>query len=90
MVEHIRATLEGVIKDIEKSQFSGSRDMFRLFETNLAKRERRHARCSMLRNGVLTVNVDSSVWLYQLSLRKEEFLKILGLKDIRFKIGKIN
>jgi len=86
-MEHISQTLKDVIKDIEGKQFSPTNDVFRLFKKNLASRERRHAQCSALRNGILTVNVDSSVWLYQLNLKKEGLLKKLGIKDIRFKIG---
>lgn len=90
-MEHIKQTLEGIIKDIEKKQTSQlkEKDALRLFKENLTSRERRHAKCTTLRKGVLTVNVDSSVWLYQLSLKKEEFLKKMGLKDIRFRIGEV-
>lgn len=88
-MEHIKKTLEGVIKDMEKSLSPQREEAAKLFRKNLAKGERQHVRCGALRDGVLTVNVDSSPWLYQLSLRKEEFVKKLGLKDIRFQIGKV-
>lgn len=88
-MEHIRNTLQGIIRDIEKKQCLKRNDVFRLFRKNLTNRERRHAKCSTLHRGILTVNVDSSVWLYQLSLKKEEFLKKLSLTDIRFRIGEV-
>jgi len=90
-MEHIRGALESVMQGIEKKNFSETNQVFKEFRQNLGKRERNHAKCANLRAGVLTVNVDSSVWLYQLSLRKEEFLRNLGVgvKDIRFRIGEV-
>ena len=86
-MEHISQTLKGVIKGIAEKQSSPANEAFRLFKASLASRERRHVKCSVLKNGVLTVNVDSSVWLYQLSFKKEDLLKKIGIKDIRFRIG---
>ena len=88
-MEHIRQTLQGVIKGIETKHFSETSKIFRLFRKNLAAAERKHAKCIALRNGVLTVNVDSSVWLYQLSLKKETLLKKVSLKNIYFRIGEV-
>ena len=88
-MEHIKQTLQVVIKDIEQQQCQETKDIFKLFREGLASRERRHVKCSALKKGVLTVKVDSSAWLYQLSLKKEEFLNKLGLKDIRFRIGEV-
>ena len=88
-MEHIRQTVQGVIKGIETRSFSEAGEVFRLFRKSLTISERRHAQCIALRSGVLTVNVDSSVWLYQLSLKKEDFLKKLSLKNIRFRIGEV-
>ena len=88
-MEHISQTLKGVIKGIGEKQSSSVNEVFRLFKASLASRERRHVKCSVLKNGVLTVNVDSSVWLYQLSFKKEDLLKKIGIKDIRFRIGEV-
>ena len=88
-MEHISQTLKGVIKGIAEKQSSPANEVFRLFKASLASRERRHVKCSVLKNGVLTVNVDSSVWLYQLSFKKEDLLKKIGIKDIRFRIGEV-
>lgn len=88
-MEHISQTLQSVIKNIEKKQCLEATAVFGQFRKTLTSQERRHIKCSSLRAGVLTVNVDSSAWLYQLSLKKDEFLKKLGLKDIRFRIGEV-
>jgi len=45
-----------------------------------------------LQNGELLINVDSSVWLHQISYYRAEILANLspsGVKDIRFRIGKV-
>ena len=58
----------------------------------LTKKEFRHIRINHFRNGVLTLNVDSSAWLYHFNLSKEELLEKLRrgtkeIKDIRFYLG---
>lgn len=88
-MEHIRQTLQGVIQDIEKKGLGKTQSIFQSFQDSLTSKERKHIKCNRLYNGVLTVNVDSSVWLYQLTLRKETLVDKLGLKNIRFCIGEI-
>ncbi|MFA5356262.1 MAG: DciA family protein [Candidatus Omnitrophota bacterium] len=63
-----------------------------LLKRALRKKEISHARFRYLRNGVLGITVDSSGWLYQLSLRKQGLLEKLSgkpgnIKDIRFYLG---
>lgn len=55
-----------------------------------------HAHPVSLAKGILTVNVDASSWLYELTLKKKEIIKKLAgrlkgksLKDIRFRIGEL-
>lgn len=60
----------------------------------LTKKELRHIKCNYFRGGVLGVSVDSSAWLYHLSLKKEDLLlrlrkELPALKEIRFKLGDI-
>jgi len=57
----------------------------------LTKKELRHIKINYFRRGVLGIGVDSSVWLYQLSLKKAELLSLLRqqskeIKDIHFSI----
>ncbi|MEI8344634.1 MAG: DUF721 domain-containing protein [Candidatus Omnitrophota bacterium] len=56
----------------------------------------RHTRLLTLRKGVLSVAVDSSSWMHEMSMRKRIFLKglkrIFGkdkISEIHFKIGEI-
>ena len=86
-MEHIKKTIQGVIEDIKKERRSGAENTFALLRKNLSRQERRHIKCCFLRDGIITVNVDSSAWLYQLRLKKDDFLKKLGIKDIRFRLG---
>ena len=58
----------------------------------LTKKELGHIKVNYFKGGVLNVSVDSSAWLYSLSLKKEAILESLkenhdSLKDIRFRIG---
>ena len=50
-----------------------------------------HMYPSRLKNGELLINVDSAVWLQQISFYKAEIIRNLGpfgVKDVRFRIGK--
>ena len=56
----------------------------------------RHTKPVSMKKSVLTVNVDGSGWLYELTIKKKELLgkldgKIRGkkLKALRFRIGEI-
>jgi len=60
----------------------------------LTKQEVRHIKFNHSKEGVVSINVDSSSWLYSLNLKKEQLLAALkkesgGIKDIRFRIGEI-
>lgn len=60
----------------------------------LTKQEAKHIKFNYSKGGVISVNVDSSSWLYNFNLKKEYILGALkkecaGLKSIRFRIGEI-
>ena len=60
----------------------------------LTKKELGHIKFNYFKKGVLNLNVDSSSWLYNFNLQKEELLDKLnkhlkGIKDIRFRIGDV-
>lgn len=66
-----------------------------LLKKTLTKKELRHIKFNYFKRGLLCLNVDSSVWLYQLSLKKENLLVKLGktmpgIKDIRLRLGEVN
>jgi len=58
----------------------------------LTKKELGHIKVNYFRRGILGVNVDSSAWLYYLSLKKDTLLahlqtKSRAVKEIRFYVG---
>ena len=60
----------------------------------LTKKELQHIKVKYFSKGVLGLSVESSAWLYILSLKKEELLKTLQteaplVKNINFSIGEI-
>ena len=60
----------------------------------LTTKELQHIKVKYFNRGVLGLSVDSSVWLYALSLKKEELLVKLRkenptIKNINFRIGEI-
>lgn len=90
MMQTIRETVQGVIKDLKQRRSDNQQSLFRLFKRNLTRQERLHIKCVSLRGGIITVNVDSSAWLYQLSQKKDALVGKLEIKDIRLRIGDIN
>ncbi len=61
-------------------------------KNTLTKKELQHIKVKYFNKGVLGLSVDSSTWLYVLSLKKEELLQTLQkeapmVKNINFRIG---
>ena len=59
-------------------------------------RAAKHTKPVSIKKSVLTINVDDSGWLYELTIKKKELLKKLEgkirakeLKGLRFRIGEI-
>jgi len=61
----------------------------------LTKQERLHAKAAYFKDGVIGIQVDSSGWLYHLTLKKTDVLQALRsrsaavIKDIRFYLGEM-
>ena len=84
--------MEGLMHKTTEAR--ASEDAESSFKKSLTKKQREHIKFKYFRKGVVGVNVDSSVWLYSLSLGKEELLnkvskKNKAVKDIRFRIGSV-
>jgi hypothetical protein len=65
-----------------------------LLKDAFAKKELGHIKFGSVKNGVLYITVDSSVWIYYLNMQKKRILTRLaarsaGIADIRFKIGEV-
>lgn len=92
--------LEGIIQNVLK-QLGGKRpgeeEIAEVWARAAGERAALHSRPVSFRKAVLVVNVDGSVWLYELSTAKRAILaKLDGMlkgkkkvKDIRFRIGDI-
>ena len=60
----------------------------------LTKKEMGHIKFHYFRKGILGVRVDSSAWMYSLSLKKEKLLMKIracnpGIKAIHFSVGDV-
>ncbi|MFH1191713.1 MAG: DciA family protein [Candidatus Omnitrophota bacterium] len=94
-MELLKNTLEEVMRQLgaKKSVFLETGPQQWLKKV-LTKKELGHIRVKYFHKGILGLSVDSSAWLYILSLKKEELLAALKkenpeLKNINFRIGEI-
>jgi len=94
-MEAIKDTIQQVIARMQtRQQEKEGNDPGEHLKKLLTKKELEHIRVTALKNGILYVNVDSSVWLYRLSIRTDAFLETLNklpqkIKSIRFRVGDI-
>ncbi len=92
-MDHIKNVVYGVIEGWAAKSAGAGEDAPRAWlKKVLTKKELAHIKFNYFKKGVLGVWVDSSVWLYSLSLKKSNLLEQLravssGVKDIRFRIG---
>ena len=95
--EPIKDVIKGVIKTwSEKSTDLTEEDILRAWRDAAGKRMARHSKPTSFKSSRLVVSVDSSGWLYELSLNKTAILKKLKkkfkkklLKEIQFRIGEV-
>jgi predicted nucleic acid-binding Zn ribbon protein len=94
--EPIANVLKSVFTQLESKHTLSKEAVDRSWREAVGERGFNHSRPSHIRKGVMTVSVDSSTWMQELSMRKRELLK--GLKrelgkdrisEIRFKIGEL-
>jgi len=79
-MEHIRCTTERVLRDwSQRGCLYKDKMIMDGLRRILTKKEQRHITYhSLKKNGVITLGVDSSVWLYLLNLKKRQLLKSLN------------
>lgn len=94
-MELLKNTLEDVMRALSVKK-AGPLDAGpeQWLKKTLTKKELGHIKVKYFSKGVLGLSVDSSAWLYVLSLKKEELLVKLkkenpGLKNIIFRIGEV-
>ncbi len=94
-MEGIRGAVKEVMRRLEtKKKTSPRASPQALLEQALSRKELKHVQLQYFKKGVLSINVDSSSWLYQLNLKKADLLaqlekKAVDIRDIRFRLGAI-
>lgn len=94
-MERIKDTLNNVFASLAlKKQKGKEEDIEQFLKKALTNRESKHIKFKYFQRGVLGIDVDSSAWLYSLSLKKDSLLKTLNkelpdIKEIRLRIGEI-
>lgn len=95
-MEAIKEIVYKVIQDwAAKKKELGHDSPQALCERLFTKQELGHVQFGYLRKGTLSLKVDSSAWLYHLSLKKADLLAKLRhksktvIQDIRFYLGKV-
>jgi len=95
VMEIIKETILTVMQELsDKKSAPAKHNPQAWLENILTKKELRHIKVNYFKPGVLALLVDSSTWLYQLNLKKEQILESLrqdghDVGDIRFYIGEI-
>jgi hypothetical protein len=92
-VEQIKEIVINVIGRLETKKIeAGEKDLNELLKKALTKKELEHIKVNYFKKGILNLSVDSSAWLYNFNLQKQNLITKLnkhmsGIKDIRFYIG---
>lgn len=95
-----RNPLEGLLKDVIKNLSGkdrlGAEEITEAWRSAAGEDAARHSKPVSLKKSTVVVNVDSSGWLYELTIKKKEILRKLEevlkgkkVKDIRLRIGEI-
>ena len=88
--------VKNVIKDLTGKGRLSQEEVHGAWEAAAGDRAARHTKPVSIKKSVLTINVDNSGWLYELTIKKKSLLKKFegklrgkDLKGIRFRIGEI-
>ncbi len=97
--QHISGTIKEVFENLSASEEAGpgkKDDIYYKWEKAAGKTAARHSSPAGLKDKILTVNVDSTVWIYQLRLKEASILRKIGnsfkgheIEKIRFRSGEV-
>lgn len=94
--EDIGDIISQVIKKLDTKTHGQREKVVRAWQNAIEPKAISHTRPVAIKKNILTIEVDSSTWLYMLSLKKKNTLenmqKALGkekIEDIRFRMGEI-
>ena len=95
--EDIGHIISQVIKKLDTKTHGSVEEVVQAWKNAIEEKAISHTKPVAIKKNVLTIEVDSSTWLYFLSLKKKSILKsmekVLGkgkIEDIRFRIGEIS
>lgn len=95
--EGIGEVINQVIKKLDAKTHGQREDVVKAWHDAIDKDAATHTKPVAIKKNILTIEVDSSSWLYILSLKKKSILasmqKTAGkekVEDIRFRIGEIS
>ena len=94
--EHLSRLIGNVINNLSGKERLGEEEIECAWRAAAGGPTAKHSRPVSFKKGSLIVNVTSSSWLYELTVRKNEILKLLEkelkgkkIKELRFRIGDI-
>ena len=92
-MEQIKDTIKIVFEQLDQQRKGSFIDgQAEILKKVLAKKALKHVKLFNFRKGILNIKVDSSSWLYYLSLQKEDIMQKLRtngvtVDDVRFSLG---
>ena len=95
MSQPIRDVILQVIENLSSGKVDLYKKIQMLWEQIFSKEEKKHTNIGEFKDGNLMIEVDSSLYIFQMNLRKAKILEkfqqeLPEIKTILFKIGKIN
>ncbi len=93
-MDSIKDIIPQVLEKISHKKPQEQIEIQRIWQNLVDKKAIGHTAISGLKDGRLTVSVDSSAWLFQMSVMKRRLLKGLqelepSIQQISFRIGKV-
>ena len=95
---HISEAIKEVFKNIDETNAPGitKNDILSAWQKAAGTKAAKHSSPASLKEKTLIVNVDSTVWIYQLRLKEQELLKKIkrllkkmDVERIRFRAGEL-
>jgi predicted nucleic acid-binding Zn ribbon protein len=94
--ERINSVVKSIIEKLDKKSNLTSDEIEKIWKETAREKASLHTKPTSFRKKRLVINVDSSSWLYELTLRKNELLaslkKRLGedkIEELQFRIGEL-
>jgi len=94
--EDIGNIINQVIKKLDTKTHGSRKEIAQAWQKAVQPEAISHTRPVAIKKNILTIEVDSSAWLYFLSLKKKNILESMGkalgkgrVEDIRFRIGEL-